>query len=79
MKTYKLKLTAISPIHIGTGEDYEPTNYVIDKVKVKQSDGKIVEKDYMFVFDEMEFFHALDNAKKQEFNKIVSDLSYSAR
>lgn len=79
MKTYKLKLTALSPIHIGTGEDYEPINYVIDKVKVKMSDGKIVDKDYMFIFDEMEFFSNLDNAKKQEFNNIVSDTSYDAR
>ncbi len=55
MKTYKLKLTAISPIHIGTGEDYEPINYVIDKLDVKTADGKIVKKDYMFIFDEMEF------------------------
>lgn len=78
MKTYKLKLTALSPIHIGTGEDYEPINYVIDKVKVKLSDGKTVDKDYMFVFDEMEFFSNLDNVKKQEFSKIVSNTSYDA-
>jgi CRISPR-associated protein Csm5 len=79
MKTYKLKLTALSPIHIGTGEDYEPINYVIDKTKVKLQDGKIVEKDYMFIFDEMEFYKNLDNVKKQEFDKIVSDTSYDAR
>ena len=79
MKTYKLKLTAISPIHIGTGEDYEPINYIIDKVDVKTADGKIVKRDYMFVFDEMEFYSNLDNQKKQDFNKIVSDTSYDAR
>ena len=79
METFKLKLTVISPIHIGTGEDYEPINYVIDKTKVKLPDGKIVEKDYMFVFNEIEFFSNLDNAKKQEFNKIVSNTSYDAR
>ncbi len=79
MQNYKLKLTAISPIHIGTGEDYEPINYVIDKMKIKQADGKIVEKDYMFIFDEMEFFASLDNDKKAEFNKIVSNTSYDAR
>ncbi len=78
MQTYKLKLTAISPIHIGTGEEYEPINYVIDKMKIKQADGKIIEKDYMFVFDEMNFFTSLDNTKKQEFNKIVSSTSYDA-
>ena len=42
MKTYKLKLTAISPIHIGTGEEYEPINYVIDKLDIKTADGKII-------------------------------------
>ncbi len=31
LHNYKLKLTAISPIHIGNGELYEPTNYVIDE------------------------------------------------
>ncbi|MBK9444462.1 MAG: type III-A CRISPR-associated RAMP protein Csm5 [Comamonadaceae bacterium] len=30
LKTYKLALTPLSPIHIGCGEDFEPTNYVID-------------------------------------------------
>ncbi|MFN3630150.1 MAG: hypothetical protein ACK4XK_08890 [Casimicrobiaceae bacterium] len=33
MKTfdsYRLHITPLSPIHIGTGESYEPTNYVID-------------------------------------------------
>lgn len=27
---YTLHLTPLSPIHLGTGEDYEPTNYIID-------------------------------------------------
>jgi CRISPR-associated protein Csm5 len=79
MKTYKLKLTVISPIHIGTGEDYEPINYVIDKMDVKTADGKIIKRDYMFVFDEMEFFSNLDNIEKAEFNKIVLDTSADAR
>lgn len=30
MQTHKVYLTPISPIHIGCGEDFEPTNYVID-------------------------------------------------
>ncbi len=28
-KNYRLKLEVISPIHIGTGEDYEPVDYII--------------------------------------------------
>ena len=39
-KNYRIKLKPISPIHIGTGEAYEPMNYVID---VDPKDGK----DYM--------------------------------
>lgn len=31
LKTYRLALTPLSPIHIGCGEDFEPTNYVIDE------------------------------------------------
>ena len=31
MQTYKVYLTPLSPIHIGCGEDFEPTNYVIDE------------------------------------------------
>ena len=30
LRTYRLALTPLSPIHIGCGEDFEPTNYVID-------------------------------------------------
>ena len=45
---------------------------------IKTTDGKIVKRDYMFIFDEMEFYSKLDNAKKQ-FNQIVSDTAYDAR
>lgn len=31
MQTHKVYLTPISPIHIGCGEDFEPTNYVIEQ------------------------------------------------
>lgn len=79
MKTYKLKLTVLSAIHIGTGEDYEPINYVIDKIEQKNIDGQVVKKNIMFVFDEMEFFASLDSAQKQEFNTIVSNISADAR
>jgi len=30
LETCKLAITTLSPIHIGCGEDFEPTNYVID-------------------------------------------------
>lgn len=31
MKHHQIYLTPLSPIHIGCGEDFEPTNYTIDK------------------------------------------------
>ena len=64
-KNYKIKLKPISPIHIGTGEAYEPMNYVIDK--------GMDDKYYMYVFDEFEFFKRLDEKAKDEFMKIASD------
>lgn len=64
-KNYKIKLKPMSPIHIGTGEAYEPMNYVIDK----GADDKY----YMYVFDEFEFFKKLDDKSKDEFKKIASD------
>lgn len=30
LSTHRLHLTPLSPLHIGCGEDFEPTNYVID-------------------------------------------------
>lgn len=30
LQTHRLALTPLTPIHIGCGEDFEPTNYVID-------------------------------------------------
>lgn len=59
-KQYKIKLTPISPIHIGTGEFYLPINYVIDK-------------DYLYAFDEFIFFRNLSQKDKDEFSKILSD------
>jgi len=60
MNSYKLKLTALTPIHIGTGEVYEPTNFVID-------DG------YLYEFDEILFYKRLSNMDKKNFIKIVED------
>ena len=33
MKRYKITMKLLSPVHIGTGEDFEPLNYVIDEAK----------------------------------------------
>ena len=55
LHTYHLKLTALSPVHIGTGESYEPTNFVID-------DGMLYE------FDEVLFYKSLSDVDKKALN-----------
>ena len=59
MKRHYIKVTALSPLHIGSGEDYEPTNFIIE-------DGKLYE------FDETAFYHHLTPAEKGQFNAVVS-------
>lgn len=36
---WRLSITPLSPIHLGTGQDYEPTNYVIDDGALYSFDG----------------------------------------
>ncbi|BCD68477.1 type III-A CRISPR-associated RAMP protein Csm5 [Nitratiruptor sp. YY09-18] len=65
MKKYRLKLTALTPIHIGTGEVYEPTNFIID-------DG------YLYEFDEIKFYKNLPQQDKEQFKKVVSKSGYES-
>ena len=55
---YTLKYTPLSPLHIGTGDSYEPTNYVID-------DGTLYE------FDTGGVVQALTANDRAELTKIV--------
>ncbi len=57
---YKLKITTLSPLHIGTGEVYEPTNFVID-------DG------YLYEFDEVLFLQSLSTLEKKSFEQKLGD------
>jgi len=57
---FKFKVTALSPLHIGSGEVYEPTNFIID-------DGRLYE------FDEMLFYNALTPMDKKTFNSKLQD------
>ena len=66
MKNIKLKLTAISPIHTGSGEVYEPTNFIIDENSKKQL--------VLYHFRDEDFFEALDKNKQQQFLKIINEM-----
>ncbi len=59
LKTFHLKITTLSPLHIGTGEVYEPSNFVIN-------DGKLS------LFDEVLFYQSLNMADKKLFNQKIN-------
>lgn len=60
MNNYKLQLTALSPIHIGTGEAYEPTSFVVDE-------------NYLYEFDEVLFYKSLNEIDKKALNTKVNN------
>jgi len=60
LNNYKLKLTALSPLHIGTGEVYEPTNFIIDDMK-------------LYKFDEVLFYKSLSDVDKKALNTKMND------
>ena len=60
---YRFEIETITPVHIGTGEVYEPTNFVID-------DG------YLYEFDETLFVKSLPLVEKNAFNRMVVGEDY---
>lgn len=63
----------LSPVHIGTGKDYEPINYVMHKKIIKQ-DGQESAQNFLYNFDEMDFFNELDQKQKDEFSKHADNI-----
>lgn len=61
LKNYKVRLKVLSPIHIGMGDAYDPTQFVFDQ------DG------LMYVFDTNDFLKSLDEKKSEEFCKLAMD------
>ncbi|BBG66774.1 CRISPR-associated protein, Csm5 family [Hydrogenimonas sp.] len=61
-----LQLTTLSPLHIGSGEDFVPTAYIIDG-------------DTLYEFDETDFFHALSAAQKRAFENMAGQGLYALK
>ena len=55
---HDLYLTPLSPIHLGTGEEYEPTNYIIDD-------------QILYEFDSLEALRVLSPQSREEIEKIT--------
>ncbi len=60
-KQVKIRLHVLSPIHIGCGEVYEPTSFIID-----ENTKKLIE------FDPFDYIKSLTQAESKEFEKVVS-------
>lgn len=63
MPSYHMTLTMLSPVHIGTGEEIDPTQYVIQQDK----NGHI----FFYAIDFPRFLADLDDRGRDEFNKAV--------
>lgn len=71
IKTYKVELTTITPIHIGTGEDYVPVDYVI----IKESDNK----NYFYFINREKFInHIIEHNMYEKFLTICNTASSMA-
>lgn len=63
IKRYKVRLHTLSPVHIGAGEFYDPTQFIID------SENK------MYVFDKNDFISKLDGKRLEELSRLSLDSS----
>ena len=66
IETYKVELTTITPIHIGTGEDYVPVDYVIKN----NEDGKYF---FYFILRDKFIDYITNTGKYDEFLKICNE------
>jgi len=60
LETYNLSISTLSPVHVGCGEDYEPTNYVID--------GEI-----LYAFDPVRLLAELKPAQREELTRALDE------
>lgn len=58
MDTYRLLISTVSPVHIGCGHDYEPTNYVIDD-------------DKLYAFEPASLVSKLNQSERDELSRIA--------
>ena len=58
LQTFNFAITTLSPVHVGCGEDYEPTNYVLDGNR-------------LYTFDPVLLLRELSTKDREEFARIV--------
>lgn len=60
LETYNLAISTLSPVHVGCGEDYEPTNYVIDG-------------ETLYAFDTARLLATLGDRQRDELDRALDD------
>ncbi|GHT98137.1 type III-A CRISPR-associated RAMP protein Csm5 [Betaproteobacteria bacterium] len=58
LETFDLSITTLSSVHVGCGEDYEPTNYVINNQR-------------LYEFDPVALMRQLSQTERDEFSRKV--------
>lgn len=60
LETYNLAISTLSPVHVGCGDDYEPTNYVIDG-------------ETLYAFDPARLLAELSDKQREELTRALDD------
>ncbi|MFZ5952055.1 MAG: RAMP superfamily CRISPR-associated protein [Candidatus Rifleibacteriota bacterium] len=63
-KSFRIRLTTLTPVHIGSGVSFDPTQFFID------------ENDFLNCFNTSEFLERIDEKQRHEFSKICLDMNY---
>ncbi|CAH1191515.1 CRISPR system Cms protein Csm5 [Candidatus Nitrotoga sp. BS] len=78
LDSYRLLITPLSPTHIGTGESYEPTNYVIQDDLLHEFDTSTVMK-VLSEVDRAKLFDISNGKPNAEMIKAVQRFFYERR
>ena len=78
LQHYTLKYTPLSPIHIGTGDSYEPTNYVIDNGTLYEFDTSTAVSAFTDN-DRSELMKIVNKRANEEMLKSVQKFFYERR
>jgi CRISPR-associated protein Csm5 len=65
LETFDLMITTLSPIHVGCGEDYEPTGYVIDGQRLYEFDPVLLVQRHLSPNERAEFARAVDRGLRE--------------
>lgn len=64
IKNYEIRLTTLTPVHIGSGQSFDPTQFFIDQER------------NLNCFNTSDFLEKLDQRQLDEFSKICLDMNY---